>query len=89
MERGRLQEKRRLTVDAAPGPWVWGAILTGSFERLTAQLSAVLSVRALKSSVLDVEGETVVIDATYAPDAPQRVRDELAAIVQTLEFETR
>jgi len=31
----------------------------------------------------------VVIDATYAPDAPQRVRDELAAIVQTLEFETR
>jgi hypothetical protein len=39
--------------------------------------------------VLDVEGETVVLDATYAPDAPQRVRDELAAIVQTLEFETR
>lgn len=39
--------------------------------------------------VLDVHGETVLIDATYAPTAPQRVRDELAAIVQTLEFESR
>jgi hypothetical protein len=39
--------------------------------------------------VLDVAGQRVVIDASYAPDAPQAVRDELAAIVQTLEFETR
>jgi hypothetical protein len=39
--------------------------------------------------VLDVQRETVVIDASYAPDAPQRVRDELAAIAQTLTFETR
>jgi hypothetical protein len=39
--------------------------------------------------VLDVEGQRVVIDATYAPDASQTVRDELAAIVQTLEFVTR
>ena len=39
--------------------------------------------------VLDVDGQTVVIDASYAPDAPRQVRDELAAIVQTLEFETR
>jgi hypothetical protein len=38
--------------------------------------------------VLDVDGQTVVIDASYAPDAPQRLRDELAAIVQTLEFQT-
>jgi hypothetical protein len=39
--------------------------------------------------ILDVDGRTVVIDASYAPDAPQRIRDELAAIVQTLEFVTR
>jgi hypothetical protein len=38
--------------------------------------------------VLDVDGRTVVIDASYAPDAPQTIRDELAAIVQTLELET-
>ena len=39
--------------------------------------------------VLDVEGQRVVIDASYAADASQKVRDELAAIVQTLEFVTR
>jgi len=39
--------------------------------------------------VLDVEGQTVVIDATYAPDASKTVRNELAAIVQSLQFETR
>jgi hypothetical protein len=39
--------------------------------------------------LLDVDGQTVVIDASYAPDAPERVRDELAEIVRTLEFEAR
>ena len=38
--------------------------------------------------ILDVSGEPVVIDASYAPDAPASVRDELAAIVDTLRFET-
>lgn len=38
---------------------------------------------------LDVDGQVVVIDATYAPDASQTVRHELAAIVQSLQFETR
>lgn len=38
--------------------------------------------------ILDVAGQRVVIDASYAPDAPQAVRDELAAIVRTLVFVT-
>ncbi len=39
--------------------------------------------------VLDVEGQRVVIDASYSPDASQAVRDELAAIVKTLDFLAR
>ena len=37
--------------------------------------------------ILDVDGQPVVIDASYAPDAPVAVREELAAIVGTLRFE--
>jgi hypothetical protein len=37
--------------------------------------------------ILDVDGQPVVIDASYAPDAPAAVREELAAIVDTLRFE--
>ena len=37
--------------------------------------------------VLDVGGQPVVIDASYAPDAPAAVREQLAEIVDTLRFE--
>ena len=37
--------------------------------------------------ILDVGGKPVVIDASYAPDAPAAAREELAAIVDTLRFE--
>jgi hypothetical protein len=34
--------------------------------------------------ILDVDGQTTVVDAAYAPIAPARIRDELFAIVETL-----
>jgi hypothetical protein len=37
--------------------------------------------------ILDVDGQPVVIDASYSPGAPATVREELAAIVDTLRFE--
>ena len=37
--------------------------------------------------ILDVDGQTMVVDAAYGPDTPQTVRDELSALVETLEFE--
>ena len=37
--------------------------------------------------ILDVDGQAVVIDASYGPDAPAAVQEELAAIVDTLRFE--
>ena len=36
--------------------------------------------------ILDVDGQTLVVDAAYGPDTPVAVRDQLAAIVETLEF---
>jgi hypothetical protein len=36
--------------------------------------------------ILDVEGQTTVVDVAYAPSAPAKVRDELFAIVETLEL---
>jgi len=39
--------------------------------------------------ILDVEGQTTVIDISWAASAPSGIRDELIAIVETLEFETR
>jgi hypothetical protein len=36
--------------------------------------------------VLDVEGQRLVVDATYSPDTPEADRAELAAIVGSLRF---
>jgi hypothetical protein len=36
--------------------------------------------------VLDVEGQRLVVDATYSPDTPEAHRSELAAIVESLRF---
>lgn len=36
--------------------------------------------------VLDVEGQRLVVDATYSPDTPEADRSELAAIVESLRF---
>jgi hypothetical protein len=38
--------------------------------------------------LVDVDRQRVVMDASYSPDASQTVRDELAAIVRTIEFVT-
>jgi hypothetical protein len=38
--------------------------------------------------VLDIEGQRVVVDASYAPDASQAVKNELATMVKTLGFVT-
>jgi hypothetical protein len=37
--------------------------------------------------ILNVDGQTTVVDAAYAPSAPTRIRGELLEIVETLEFE--
>ena len=37
--------------------------------------------------ILDLNGQTVVVDAASGPDTPEKVRDELSAMVQTLRFE--
>jgi hypothetical protein len=38
--------------------------------------------------VLDVDGQRLLIDATYSPDATTTDRDELAHAVESLEFRT-
>lgn len=37
--------------------------------------------------ILDVAGQTMIVDAAYGPNTPATVRDQLAAIVETLEIE--
>jgi hypothetical protein len=37
--------------------------------------------------ILDVAGQPVVIDASYAPDAPAAIREQLGTIVDSLRFE--
>ena len=37
--------------------------------------------------VLDVDGQRLVVDATYSPDATQAEQDELAHVVESLQFE--
>ena len=37
--------------------------------------------------VLDVEGQRLVVDATFAPGTPEADRDELAQIVKSLRLE--
>lgn len=37
--------------------------------------------------ILDVDGQRLVVDATYSPDATQADRDELAHVVESLRFE--
>ena len=36
--------------------------------------------------ILDVAGQTMIVDAAYGPDTPATVRDQLAAMVETLEI---
>jgi hypothetical protein len=36
--------------------------------------------------ILDVDGQTLVVDAAYGPETPTTVRNELMAVVETLEF---
>jgi hypothetical protein len=37
--------------------------------------------------ILDVDGQRLVVDATYSPDTSEAVRDELGRIAESLRFE--